>query len=501
VTDALSRRDVTDACTALAVETGECLFIVGAGGKTSLVWALARGLHARGRRVLVTTTTRMAEAEIALFPAACAFPADAALPAITAALAAHGCVFAYAHIGAGKAHGLTLDALERLVAAAAPDVVLVEADGARGAALKLPFAHEPVVAASLAGLRVRAVVVAGWSAVGRPIAACYNADGVRALLDAAAERAARDDAGSDSAVLDPAGFAQVVTAYADGLAARGLPVTCVINGTAGADARHEARWPENAVDVDALRVFMPPSYPIVPHAAASYPTVFARLNYRTGEETVFPAAAPVAAVILAAGLSSRMGRQKALLPWVGDRPLIAHLAHELAVAFPHPDARWLVVGHNAGAVEAAACEHHPLRVVFNPDYASGEMLGSLQAGLRALPQGTAAVMVVLGDQPFFTADLARRVLDRWQHTGAPVVAPSYARRRGHPILFTRPVIEAVLALPAGAAPRDAINLFAARTAYVELDGLPEGDRILYDVDTPDAYAQARAQAGLPPLAG
>lgn len=201
--------------------------------------------------------------------------------------------------------------------------------------------------------------------------------------------------------------------------------------------------------------------------------------------------------MLAAGRSSRMGQMKVLLPWLGDQPILAHILQQVAQV-PLDRAPIVVLGHRRDEIEAmvdlSACH-----TVFNPEYAAGEMLSSLKAGLRALQPETEAALLVLGDQPFFDAAVARRVMDSGARERAAVTAPSYQMRRGHPILLLRRVADAILALPADASPRAAINTFAEETYYVVLDD-PDGDLILIDVDTPDAYAAARQRAGLPALA-
>src|SRR5439155_2780177 len=102
----------------------------------------------------------------------------------------------------------------------------------------------------------------------------------------------------------------------------------------------------------------------------------------------------IAALVLAAGTSSRMGRQKLLLPMEGGRPLI-RLSVERVVAAGLDDVV-VVLGRDAEAV-AAALAGLPARTVVNPDYAEGQST-SLRAGLAALGPATEAVVVALGDQ-------------------------------------------------------------------------------------------------------
>src|SRR5258708_39910829 len=104
----------------------------------------------------------------------------------------------------------------------------------------------------------------------------------------------------------------------------------------------------------------------------------------------------VAAIILAGGLSSRMGQSKVLLPWDGGRPIIQVIVDRLKRM--RLDDTIVVTGHMAKQVRESLA-HEPARIVYNPDYRSGEMLSSLQTGIRALGPEFSAGLVVLGGKP------------------------------------------------------------------------------------------------------
>ena len=185
----------------------------------------------------------------------------------------------------------------------------------------------------------------------------------------------------------------------------------------------------------------------------------------------------VGAVILAAGQSKRMGRNKMLLPF--DRStVIATIVSE--VTSTSVDEAIVVTGYEADKIEAALTAY-PVRCVFNPDYAQAEMLVSMQMGLRSMSEHQQAVLMVLGDQPRIRHEAVQRVID----AGAPgaLVIPSYQRRRGHPILIDRAFWPEILALPPDSILRDFIRLHADRIRHVEIDS----DSVLHDVDTPQDY--------------
>jgi molybdenum cofactor cytidylyltransferase len=187
----------------------------------------------------------------------------------------------------------------------------------------------------------------------------------------------------------------------------------------------------------------------------------------------------VAGVVLAAGRSTRMGTPKMLLPWgsmtVLDRVLCTLLEAQLA----H---RLVVVGSEREAVQEI-CRRQGAETVFNPDFEAGEMLSSLQVGLRALPADCRAALVVLGDQPALQARVAEAVLLLGNESSACLVVPSYMLQRGHPWLVGADWWQEILHMQAPDTPRDFLHRHAADIRHVTVDS----DSILRDIDTPDEY--------------
>lgn len=184
------------------------------------------------------------------------------------------------------------------------------------------------------------------------------------------------------------------------------------------------------------------------------------------------------AVILAAGLSSRMVENKLLLPWRDGRPLVAHVGSKFLQAGLSDV--FVVTGRDASEVRAALADL-AVTTVHNPDYATGEMLSSVQVGLRALPAGLSAVFIQPADMPCLPQAVIGELADR--HETGWTVAPRYDGRRGHPVLLDRAYWPAMLGLPAGAMPRDVIE--GARERLRLVDVADEG--VLLDVDTRAAY--------------
>jgi molybdenum cofactor cytidylyltransferase len=209
----------------------------------------------------------------------------------------------------------------------------------------------------------------------------------------------------------------------------------------------------------------------------------------------------IAAVILAAGLSRRMGQPKMALPW-GDTTVIGQVVRVLAEVGARPlvvvsgGAAELVVaalvaalGKTGAATRAsmrAATRAAPTTTtVFNPDFANGEMLASLQVGIRALPDSVEACLVALGDQPQIEVGVVKTILETYLQTGGTLWAPSFHMRRGHPWLIQRALWPDLLSMTSPATVRDFLNRHAAAIQYVAVDR----DSILQDLDTPEDYDQ------------
>ena len=186
----------------------------------------------------------------------------------------------------------------------------------------------------------------------------------------------------------------------------------------------------------------------------------------------------VAALVLAAGASTRMGRPKQLLDWDG-RPLV-HIAAEVALA-ARLDPLLVVVG-GAQAQVAEALDGLPLRIIANPEYAAGQST-SLRAGIAALGQDADAVVVLLGDQPFVTAAIVQQLVAEWHASAAMIVAPTYAGQRGNPVLFARAIFPELLAVQGDQGARAVLAADRARLRLVAFDD----PRPLADIDTPEDY--------------
>jgi molybdenum cofactor cytidylyltransferase len=148
----------------------------------------------------------------------------------------------------------------------------------------------------------------------------------------------------------------------------------------------------------------------------------------------------VAAIILAAGRGVRFGPDPKLLALLDGKPLVRHVAEAAVRSAAKPIIA--VTGHRADDVEAAI-DVLPIQIIRNSLFAEG-LSSSLKAGIAASPPEAGAVIVLLGDMPFITANLIDELVSAWQSTGRPAaLIPISDGRRGNPVVLSRMLEDAV----------------------------------------------------------
>jgi molybdenum cofactor cytidylyltransferase len=195
----------------------------------------------------------------------------------------------------------------------------------------------------------------------------------------------------------------------------------------------------------------------------------------------------IAAIILAAGESRRMGFPKALLPCrIEGGPETTFLGHLLDVFGSSTAAPILVVvGHDASRIREAVAGTGAT-IVLNERYADG-MLSSIRAGLRTL--GATNDLRIEGalvhpvDTPAVTTETVNRVIEEFEETKAPVVLPIHAGRRGHPVLFARRLFDEIEHAPDGVGARRVVWDHEGDLLEVEV----RDPGIHRDVDTPEDF--------------
>lgn len=194
----------------------------------------------------------------------------------------------------------------------------------------------------------------------------------------------------------------------------------------------------------------------------------------------------VAALVLAAGRSTRMGAVNKMLAEIGGKPLVRIAAEQAVASHAHPVI--VVTGHEREKVEAAL-NGLPVRFVRNADYAEG--LGtSLKAGIAAVPEEADAVVVCLGDMPQVDAALINRLIAAFDpERGALVVVPSIDGRRGNPVVWSRRFFHDLMAIQGDVGARHLIGNYAEVVVEVPV----AGEAALTDVDTPESLLAVKAE--------
>ena len=184
-----------------------------------------------------------------------------------------------------------------------------------------------------------------------------------------------------------------------------------------------------------------------------------------------------AAIVLAAGLSRRMGRPKLLLEFKG-RPVIRHAVERVMAAGLHPVLVVTGAEHDALARALAGLEVH---LAVNPTPESGQG-SSVGVGVSALPAGIDAVLIALGDQPGVPAVVIPALIEALKQPGKAIAAPRYADGLGNPVLFASSVFAELQALGGDRGARSVIERDPSRVAVVEVASpMPR------DIDTPEDY--------------
>src|SRR5436190_13855351 len=194
----------------------------------------------------------------------------------------------------------------------------------------------------------------------------------------------------------------------------------------------------------------------------------------------------IAALVLAAGRSTRMGGPNKLLAEILGKPLVRIAAEQALASRAKPVI--VVTGHQRERVEAALAGL-AVQFVHNPDFASG-LGSSVRAGVAAVPADADGAIVCLGDMPQVDAVLIDRLIAAFDpEKGALVVMPTFEGRRGNPVLWSRRFFPELTAIEGDVGARHLIGRYSEAVVEVPL----AGKAALVDVDTPEALVGVRAE--------
>jgi molybdenum cofactor cytidylyltransferase len=192
------------------------------------------------------------------------------------------------------------------------------------------------------------------------------------------------------------------------------------------------------------------------------------------------------AVVLAAGLSRRMGRPKLLLE-VAGKPIIRHVVERVISS---GIGQVLVVAPPEHEALARALDGLPVRFAVNPAPESGQG-SSVVVGVKALASGTTAALIALGDQPDVPVEVILTLLEALKKPGKSIAAPRYADGLGNPVLFAASVFPELLVLEGDRGARAVVERDPSRLAVVVIASpMPR------DIDTPEDYERLSAPDNL-----
>jgi molybdenum cofactor cytidylyltransferase len=194
----------------------------------------------------------------------------------------------------------------------------------------------------------------------------------------------------------------------------------------------------------------------------------------------------IAAIVLAAGRSTRMGGPNKLLAEIGGRPLVRIAVEQALASRAKPVI--VVTGHERERVEAAL-KGLPVQLVHNPDFAVG-LGGSVRTGIAAVPAAADGAIVCLGDMPQVDAPLIDRLIAGFApEQGALAVVPTIDGQRGNPVLWARRFFPDLMAIEGDVGARNLINRYGEAVVEVPVTG----KGALVDVDTPEALRGVKAE--------
>jgi molybdenum cofactor cytidylyltransferase len=190
----------------------------------------------------------------------------------------------------------------------------------------------------------------------------------------------------------------------------------------------------------------------------------------------------LAAAILAAGESKRMGQPKALVPFQGST-FVDHLI--AATRHPRVGVTRVVLGAGAEGIRANL-KIDPAWIVVNPEWPTGQ-LSSIHTAIRSLPVGASeGILVCPVDHPLVSAHLVGQLIAAFDAGGKVIVLPKHHGRRGHPVLFGAAVYDELLAAPLAVGARQVVWNHVAEVAEVETD--EEG--VILNLNDPETVRKA-----------
>ncbi len=186
----------------------------------------------------------------------------------------------------------------------------------------------------------------------------------------------------------------------------------------------------------------------------------------------------ISAIILAAGMSSRMGSTKQLLK-LGSRTLIRIVTENVLAS--SVDEVLVVTGYLEHQV-SASIKDLPVKIVFNPCYEKGQGT-SLAMGAGEIDVSASAILVFMSDQPFITAPLINTVIREFNKRRSLALRPVYDGQPGHPVIFRYDLNDQLKQLKGDEGARQVLKKLGNKVDYFPV----QDQAVIFDIDTPEIY--------------
>lgn len=431
---------------ALRMQPTDCVAFIGAGGKTTVLFKLARELPT----AIVTPTTHLGVWQTSLADRHIAAKGDS----LENIEDFQGILLVTGEPDGDRTKPVSDILLHRLHQHCQNHSIplLVEADGSRQKPLKAWAEHEPPIP-PFADVVVHVV---GMSGLGKSL----NEEIVHR-----AEKFAEISGLSIGETVSLEAIARVLTHPGGGM--KNIPKTArrvvLLN---------QADTPELQSAAQTLTSSLLPTYQAVLISSLLHDQIHAVHE-------------PIAGIVLAAGESKRFGKPKQLLEWKGQSFVHAVVQTALQAGLSPVI---VVTGSNADEVEAAIRDLDAV-IVRNEDWRSGQG-GSISAGMQALHPEVGGVIFLLTDQPQVTTTVIQALREKHAEGLYPIVAPMVTDRRGNPVLFDRVTFPDLIAIQGDTGGRAIFHKH--RVEYLPW----HDDALLLDVDTPEQYEHLIARGDL-----
>ena len=455
----------------LLISSNDVVSIVGSGGKTTLMFTLARELVAQGNRVITTTTTK-------IFP-----PGPEDSPTIITTEDQEQVIAnvreelkKVRHVTIGlrvedpKLKGIDPDLINDMKRQQLADIILVEADGSRQCPLKAPNETEPVIPASTTVV----IAVVGLDGIGKP-----NTDGHVFRPDYFARM-------GGIGVGDPVTPESVVRVlfHRESLlrdVPKGARTLIVLNK---ADSQQRLAVGSSIAHIIMEQGLRSSASVLVTRMVPTPEVLRGFSSVGDGHEKVLQdtSEAVVSAIILAAGESRRMGTPKLLLPWK-QSTIIEQVVDTLMNSGV---AEVIVVGGAETPRIRNLLRGRPVTVVENKEFRKG-MSASIQCGIDAASKKTDAYLIALADQPLITTEIVNRVITSYVNEKTLIAVAAHAGQRGHPVVFDTALRQELCSLQGDEGGRSILKRYADKVQYVEVGS----NAIFADIDFPEDYSKMR----------